>query len=224
MISLHSRILRCPTCSSLVFIQRTNLWYQTAFRAYLSCGFLESWGWLSRHGLARGLCWQCGSFNRSLHSSRSSGRGWCVSCLGPHWRQAKHVSHETSRCYSKLAIDSNGPDDAENITKLHPNSQNLIVGPILCVNCKPAGLITSHQRVLWDEYPREMCQLQKRFQPKSLRMTGIHADPFGIGPAVFQTFEALGTAPQPFGWSSHPETWLEVLNTRCLSLWFCQSP
>ena len=56
-----------------------------------------------------------------------------------------------------------------------------------------------------------MYQLQKRFLPQKVLRYSFPAssmlrtqDPFRIGPATFQTFEALGTAPQPFGWSSHP--------------------
>ena len=52
-------------------------------------------------------------------SLEAQARGWCVSCLGPHCRQAKHVTHETSRCYSNLAINLKLLDDAKNITKLY---------------------------------------------------------------------------------------------------------
>lgn len=52
-------------------------------------------------------------------SLEAQARGWCVSCRGPHCRQAKHVTHETSRCYSNLAINLKLLDDAKNITKLY---------------------------------------------------------------------------------------------------------
>lgn len=136
-------------------------------------------------------------------SLEAQARGWCVSCLGPHCRQAKHVTHETSRCYSNFAIDLKLPDDEKNITKLYDIQmvgliliqtvswcfQIDIVSKFSKSNGKPVSLISCTVSIMY-QFAKNVFSLKK---------SGIHSqhpsmltqDPIRIGQLVLQLSRLL---------------------------------
>ena len=146
--------------------------------------------------------------------------------------QAGKTCHSRNfQCYSNLAINLKLPDDAKNITKLY-DIQMVGLTVIQTVSwCFQIDIVSKFSKSNGKPnfmYSINMYQLQKRFLPQKVLRYSFPAsmlrtqDPFRIGPATFQTFEALGTAPQPFGWSSHPVRRLKkkiqpvILPTRCI--------
>lgn len=148
--------------------------------------------------------------------------------------QAGKTCHSRNfQCYSNLAINLKLPDDAKNITKLY-DIQMVGLTVIQSVSwCFQIDIVSKFSKS--NGKPNFMYQYQyvsickKRFLPQKVRYSfpssihedsGSHSD-WSIGPATFQTFEA-GTAPQPFGWSSHPVR--RFLKKKKSSLWISYLP
>lgn len=102
-------------------------------------------------------------------------------------RQAKHVTHETSRCYSNLAIDLKLPDDAKNITKLY-DIQMVGHGRPLFSWCFQIDMVSKFSKS--NGRPNFMCQYVSLAKEVSIKKSevfipSIHAQdsvriPFGV--------------------------------------------